>query len=271
MQSSIVSLNLSKHFYMYEILLKIGLSEKEAKVYLATLELAEDTAQNIAKKSGVNRATTYVILEKLMTSGLVSSIERAKKTMFISESPQELINILELQKREIDAKKKYLDEAMTQLQAIYNAKGDKPIVRYFEGADGLEALDRYGHDQFKEGSEVLGITPIDIVEEQFPSRRKAAVNDRVKRRIKSRMIYTHKGGVIPGYVNEKELREGIYLPRDVFPIDITISIYPEWGVKFYNFDPKNHFGVLLQSPNIARNLKKVFELAWEGAKTRKDT
>lgn len=36
---------------------ELGLADKEARVYLASLELGSDTVQNIAKKSGVNRAT----------------------------------------------------------------------------------------------------------------------------------------------------------------------------------------------------------------------
>lgn len=254
---------------MIELLLKLGLAEKEAAVYVAALELAGDTAQNIAKKAKVNRATTYVVLERLMALGLTSKLERGKKTLFIAEDPEELENVLAEQRRELDERKKHLDQVMNQLKAVYNTRRDKPIVRYFEGADGLEALDRYGHDQFKPGSEMLGITPIDMIEQQFPTRRKSAVDDRVKRKIVSRMIYTHKKGDIPGYVNEKELREGVFLPRSEFPIDITFSIYPDWGIKFYNFDPNNYFGVLLQSPDIARNLKYLFELAWQGAKQRK--
>lgn len=250
---------------MLEILQKLGLSDKEAKVYLAILELGEDTAQNIATKADVKRATTYVILEKLMQLGLASTVERGKKTVFIAENPTELINILEEQKREIDSRKSYLDEAMTQLQAIYNAgENNKPIVRYFEGADGLEALDRYGHDQIANDSEMLSVIPIDLIEEQFSARRKTAVEDRVKRKIKSRAIYTHKGGEIAEYTNKKELREGKFLSREKFPIDATVQIYPGWGVKFYNFNPSNHFGVLIQSPDLAKNMAQIFELAWSG-------
>jgi hypothetical protein len=254
---------------MLEALLKLGLTDKEARVYLATLELGEAAVQSIATKADVKRATTYVILEHLLSLGLVSTIERGKKTLFIAEDPAELVNLLEEQKRQVDAKRVYLDEAMTKLRAIYNSGADKPAVRYFEGGDGLEALDRYGHDQFPKGSEMLGITPIDLIEQQFPARRKSAVSERVARQIKSRMIYTHKDGEIPGYVNKQELREGIFLPRDIWPINNSICIYPEWGVKFFNFEPENPFGVLLESKSLARNMKELYELAWEGAQARK--
>lgn len=48
---------------------QLGFSDKEAKVYMASLELGPDTAQEIAKKAGVNRTTTYVIIEKLIKKG----------------------------------------------------------------------------------------------------------------------------------------------------------------------------------------------------------
>ena len=62
-----------------EQLEKIGLAEKEAKVFLASLELGSSAAQKIAKKAEINRATTYVIIEKLMKKGLMSSVEKGKR------------------------------------------------------------------------------------------------------------------------------------------------------------------------------------------------
>lgn len=252
---------------MEQALIKLGLSEKEAKVYLATLELGEDTVQNIGKKAGVNRATTYVILEKLMGLGLVSSIEHDKKAKFIAESPTELVNILEEQKREIEGRRTHLDEAMNQLMAIYNTKKGKPIVRYFEGAEGLTTMDGHGIDEIKvTGKERLSIFPMDIVEEYFPEKRKASLQRRVKAQIKSRTIYTHKDGPVEVERNRRELRDAVYIPRKSFPIDATIEINPDWGIKLYNFKDKNFFGVLIQSPTLANNMKELFELAWTQAK-----
>ena len=82
---------------MLEELKKIGLSENETRVYLALLELGGSTAQEISKKAGVKRATTYVQLEALMKFGLVTSFEKAperkngaQKTFFRAEDPEHL-------------------------------------------------------------------------------------------------------------------------------------------------------------------------------------
>jgi len=258
---------------MLEIVLqRIGLSEKEAKVYLATLELAESSVQNIAKKAGVNRPTAYVILEKLMGLGLASTLQKGKKTYFVAQSPSELENILKEQVSEIEHRKSELEGVMSQLHAIYNANSEKPVVRYFEGADGLLAMDRYGYgqDKMEKDSEILSITPIDIIEEHFGSRRKESVKERAGRGIKSRTIYTHKDGEIPSATNKEELREGVFLPRDKFPITGTIGIYPNWGMKLYYFDPSKPHGVVIESKELAQNMKLLFELAWKEAKRSTD-
>ena len=47
-----------------------GFSEKEAKVYLTTLELGSSPASSIARRSEINRATVYTLLEELKKRGM---------------------------------------------------------------------------------------------------------------------------------------------------------------------------------------------------------
>ena len=77
---------------------QLGLTEKEAKIYVALLEVGEATAQQLATKSGINRATTYVTLENLLKRGLASNITKKKKTYFIIESPQQILDFLDKEK-----------------------------------------------------------------------------------------------------------------------------------------------------------------------------
>jgi sugar-specific transcriptional regulator TrmB len=252
-----------------KLLEKLGLSEKDARVYLATLELGQATVQEISKKAKVVRPTTYVILEKLMSTGLVSTIIEGKKTKFVAENPQELANLLEKQRHQIEIRRKELDESMNQLQAIYNASGDKPIVRYFEGADGLVALDKYGHDKYQEtDGELLSISPHDILERDFGDRRKEAVKQRVESNIKSRVIYVNDKGPIDPETNLKEKRTAIYLSRKDLPIDTTLAIY-SWGVKIFYLNLEKPYGILIEDSKVAANMKHFFELAWLGAQSLK--
>ena len=91
---------------MYEKELQhLGLSEKEARVYIASLELGADTAQHIAQKATINRATTYVQIEALKKKGLMSEFEKGKKTLYVVESPDRLQSLLRVFEKELDLKK----------------------------------------------------------------------------------------------------------------------------------------------------------------------
>ncbi len=82
---------------MYEKELQnLGLTEKEARTYLASLELGPETAQNIAKKTGINRATTYVQIESLKKRGLMSEFEKGALDILVATSVVEVgVNVPE--------------------------------------------------------------------------------------------------------------------------------------------------------------------------------
>src|SRR6266702_4120523 len=121
-------------------LIAIGLNEKEAKVYLSALELGQSTVQQIAQKAAVNRATAYFIIDALMQRGLVSSFYKGKKQYFIASDPERLIEILEQKKENIEKKKENLKKLLPQLQSLNNKQGDKPLVRYYEGKEGIASM-----------------------------------------------------------------------------------------------------------------------------------
>ena len=52
-----------------EALRNFGLNDKEARVYVALLELGQTTAYAIAERSGLKRPTVYVILDDLRQKG----------------------------------------------------------------------------------------------------------------------------------------------------------------------------------------------------------
>lgn len=250
-----------------KILEKLGLSEKESKVYLATLELAQDSVQNIAKKAGVNRPTAYFVLEHLMELGLVSTLEHGKKTLFVAENPKELESLLENEKQEIENRKIELKESMNQLLAIYNAKQGKPAVRYFEGKEGLVALDKYGEERVKKGSTIYYLLPVDLLGKYFPVRRTDAMRERIAHKVWSKVIYTYsdKSQIQSASKDKEELRIAKYIPRDRCPFDVLISIYPDDLIKFYYIDEIHPYGVAIESADFARNMRMFFELAWLGA------
>ncbi|MBT5338059.1 hypothetical protein HN858_03675 [Candidatus Falkowbacteria bacterium] len=131
---------------------EFGLSDKESRVYLAALELGTSTIQELSQKSNVNRATTYIQVETLLKRGLLSTVDKNKKSVFIAERPDRLLSILDEQKQKIENKHDKIKKLIPDFEALYNVIGDRPRVRFFEGSVGVDA---WRQDVYKFGPSQL--------------------------------------------------------------------------------------------------------------------
>jgi len=118
---------------------KLGLKEKEVSVYLAALELGFTSVQNIAKQAGLSRPTVYEIIKELIKKGLLREIKRqgavrGERTYFAAESPDNLLGLLRVQKREVKEKEREFIRIISALRAEYNLTGQSEI-RTFEGEE----------------------------------------------------------------------------------------------------------------------------------------
>ncbi len=116
-----------------KILQQVGLNDREAKVYLAALELGSSTVFPIAQKAEIKRTYCYDILADLQKKGLVYFIEKNNRRRYTAENPNK---IAEMMKLKLDDFKAILPD----LRAIYNNKPDKPKVRYYEGKEGVLSI-----------------------------------------------------------------------------------------------------------------------------------
>ena len=122
---------------MLKELQDLGLSEKEARVYLAALELGATTADKLAKQAKIKRPTAYVQLESLMKMGLMSTYEEGKKTMFAPESPELLKRLLANQQENLRTKESELSNMLPALMQQFASAGERPVVRFFPGKEGV--------------------------------------------------------------------------------------------------------------------------------------
>lgn len=243
----------------------IGLSEKEAKVYLATLELSQESVQNIAKKSGLNRATTYVILESLIKQGLCSTFQQGKKTKIVASSPDALQGIFEMQKKEIDERRRHFESIMPQLNLINNSQADKPKVKFFEGRQGLvSCIDEFLSGYNDKSEQVRMIYNKDRLDGIFNMDERSRFKSiRLKRQIKSKVIYNFSTGIMPDTVDGVRVK----VDSKKYPISCDIGIYGD-SVRIASLGKKLS-AVLIKDREIANTLKTIFDLAWDAAKSKK--
>ena len=73
---------------------KLGLSDKEAHVYLSLLEHGTSSVRSLAASTKLNRGTTYDILKKLREVGLASFFHKNTKQHFVAEDPEKILKLL---------------------------------------------------------------------------------------------------------------------------------------------------------------------------------
>lgn len=239
---------------------QLGLSDKEAKTYLASLELGSAAVQEIAKKSGLKRPTVYFAIEQLVKKGLMSSFEKGKKTFFAAESPERLISLITLQQKKAQSLEENLRKFLPQLNDIFGLTGERPKIRFLEGKEGLKAL----QDDFlkTEDKNIENIYPRDDFIKVFSeAERKDYIAKLRKKRIKVRTIYTSKqeaSALVPNPYAERK-----FVPYEKFPFSADITIYGN-KVAIGTFRGKL-MGAIIESKEIAETLRLVFNLAWESA------
>jgi AcrR family transcriptional regulator len=227
------------------------------------LELGPASVQDIAKKAGVNRATTYVLIESLKRRGLVSSVDQGKKVMFAAESPQHLMTICEDEGRHFEEKKRQLMEGMPQLTALFNAMEEKPRVRFFEGEEGIDAC-REAVLELAQG--LQSWSQFITIDQQML--KVAAHNEHVRLRFSSgpmklRLLYKLEEGIVslPKLGRNTEARPlPMGAPSFTGEFDIFETFIVVWAQK------SSYMAVLIENREIAQMAKAMFELAWIAAK-----
>jgi len=117
---------------------KLGLKEKEVKVYLAGLELGPNSIKNIAEKVKIPRPTVYEIIKKLEEKGLFVETKKGKKRLFVAQSPSQILRFLRIKKREIEEKEREFTRIVSILEAKYSK--EKEGIRIFQGKEGKRAI-----------------------------------------------------------------------------------------------------------------------------------
>ncbi len=236
------------------VLTNLGLTPKEAKIYLAGLEIGSAPASDIALRAKMNRVSTYDILLRLKGRGLATAQNKKKVKYFTMLSPDLL--------RE-DFRKKYMDlkEALPDLRRL-EGNTSHPYIRYYSG---LEAVKKIYADSLSARTEILNYSDSKLLRESWPKYDKEYVDERVKKRIYLRGIspLDDYGKKVVAQ-NEKKFREIRLVQAGPFSFNNEINIYDD-KVSIVSFSKSEIMGMIIESPEIANTQRAIFMMAWEFA------
>lgn len=108
-------------------LTQLGLTDTEARTYLALLELGESSVTEITSRASITRTLGYHSLKKLVAIGLVEE-KNTRPVSFHVKRPSALIDYIHEQQRTWDHRKHLAESLLPKLESSYTMRGAPPIV-----------------------------------------------------------------------------------------------------------------------------------------------
>ncbi len=238
------------------VLKQLGLSETEITVYIELLPLGIVKLQDISKKTGLPRSTTYHTLNYLIAKGLVAKIVKDKITHYTASDPKKF-------QAELDEKKQLLDSILPELSSLHKSIHNPSSVEIYEGFKGIQTI---LSDLVSVQQQVYyfgGYTKSLSVLKHLPNYVRQM---RIEKKIPAKMVYDYTDEPI---LHTKEYRKYSELRflDDFKDFPCMIFIY---GDKVSMFSHKTELvGVIIQNKDFSEAMKFFFNMVWEKAKPAK--
>lgn len=245
-----------------KILMNIGLSGDQAKVYLFLVKNGMTPAKGIATKTGLGRALAYKVLGQLTALGLAEKRENVGKiALFFPTHPQKVKEMITAKKVETEKSIASFDSAYNLLASDFNMLLGKPNVQFFEGVEGLQRV----YDDILEVGEEIKIvsSPIDEHRDKTLHLIREQIKKQVAQNIRTKAITPHGGQeyATPVAEDEKWLITRKVVPAEKLHIPAQIIMYGD-KVAITNFK-ENILTILIESRYIAETFRIMFEYIWE--------
>lgn len=241
------------------VLKKLGLSEKEANVYLTCLRIGTTRTSIIAKRSGLSRSTTYNMLHELKKQGFVKLIHKAKVQHFTPIEPAKIVELLERRKTGMEINIENIKHYMPQLESIKNPNITVPKVSFYEGVEGI----KYVYEDILKHKDIKTYVALSL-DNIMPAIKKWLIKvftpRKIKNNISSEILLSSKKAKEYKKLDSKHMRETSIIPFSKHPFEIEIDVYADNKTAFISFDESEMFAVLIESPKIARSMKSLFAL-----------
>lgn len=237
-----------------ESLQNIGLNEKEARVYVALLQLGRATAYSVAKHSGLKKPTTYVILEQLIKKGAANKIPRENILRYVAVSPDEFFSVAE-------AKMSNAKQSLPELKALTKGKEYKVTTTYYEGVSGIEEMYKKILKTMR-NKEVVGFYA--SAKNNSPEMIKLWgewTKEMASRNISVKAI-TPKDIKTIDWLKNKEnfLLKVKFVPIEEYNSAVSVEVYDN----FVQIISSQYLqGILIDNPDIATTLRQIFEMVWK--------
>ena len=239
-----------------EQLTNLGLTQGEAKVYLAMIQIGPSKIGKIVEISGVSQSKVYNVLDRLIMKGLASYNIQDNIKHFQSLEPSRLHEYIQKKENEVRRQKEGITQIINELSKnVYASK--RSASEIFVGERSLRSAYMTLLSDAKKGDILRYFYPYPDAHENA-----SPFYSRFYKYQKSKGI-VERGIVTIDFKNSNHFKE---IPKDVklrhvdFPLPGTIDIFVN---KLLIVDWKTTTGILISSSEITGIFAEYFDGIWE--------
>jgi len=236
----------------------LGLSEAEAKVYLALIETGSTLAGAIIKKTNLHRGTTYQILQRLKEKGLVSSIIKGKKQYFEPSNPNILLSTLK-------EKQENLEKILPILQSKLEASKEKQETTMYQGVKGIRTVLEKILSELNPNGKYLDFGASGLFQEVMGEYWDIWQKKKKEFKIESKVIFNEELKTKNPLLLKNYYGKTRFHPKEYSSITDTI-IYKDTIVLFI-WTAKPPIAIVIKNKDNAVSYKNQFNLMWKNSKS----
>lgn len=232
----------------------VGLTDKEASVYLSALSLGPSAVAKIAQAAEIKRTTVYSVIESLKRKGLMREELDGWKMLYAAETPDKLEGMIDRMRGEIH-------RAMPELDALHSLKTAGSFIRYYEGLESVRGVyeDLLKDIRPREDYMVIGNQRKWLDQDQkyfsafIEKRKKLNINIRILMQ-ESEVAREHKR-------LERNFNEKIKIMPPKFNLTTNLVIIPRRVVINQLTPPIS--AMAIENPSIIQMHRELFEMIWK--------
>jgi len=236
---------------------KLGLSDKEIKVYLGLIKSGAISVRGLSEKVSLNRGTVYDMLKRLQEKGLASFYLQETKQKFVAEEPERLMRLVQEREERLEEIKDNFGSLIPELRSLMEKGGNRPTSKFYEGKTGIkqileDVLATTDLSEIKEYYIYSATNVSDDINAAYPNFTKY----RIRKKIRVKAISLAEGGGLSGL----DERRWLGTKED----SATYSLIYNGKVAFISRDTQNKpVGVIIENNLIYDTQKLIFLQLWK--------
>ena len=237
-------------------------TEREARIYITSVQRGPSTVQELAARLDQNRVTVHSAVQQLIKKGFVFETRKGKRRLIVAEDPSVFDRLVERRENELRLLRQNLASITQMLSRAQVADSHTPSVEFYEDTDGFtRMLER----TLEAKGEFLAIVNAELFSDLVGhSYLLDYFSRRSERKIYSRLIFpdVEWARVITRRAKEFKVQVRI-LPKHIWPSGIF-----SWNdcLSIKSFTHNRITCTIIENSDIATFFRTVlFEIVWQQA------